>query len=110
MNNIETALTINVEVDPEDDADDVREVLEEIVDGLDVDGYELVHPGFWACVDCGALLTTNSAVKVVGGEPIFERASPDDVEDEVVPLSRKCNGCGANAWRSLEFGVLIDVR
>lgn len=112
----EAAVTLNVDVEigTDDDPDEVRAVLDALVDGLGLDltDIELSTPSLWACADCGTVVTTDSTLKVTDDEPevrVYPEEEFEDIKDAFVALSEPCPSCGVNAFKEQEFGVVVDV-
>lgn len=112
----DAAATLNVDVDvsADDDPNEVREVLDALVEGLGLDltDIELSTPYLYACVDCGVIVTTDSCIRSTDDEPKSGRYDAEEFEsikDEFVALSDACPSCGANGYKKLEFGVVVDV-
>lgn len=112
---IATSLSVSVEIGPDDDPKEVRKVLDVLVDelGIEQSDVELRAPGLFACIECGAVVSTSGGAQIVDEEPVrmhYDEEEFENIKDELVVLDENCRGwgCNANAWEHLEFGVVVQ--
>lgn len=110
---LETSLSVDVEIGTDDDPEQVREVHDALIDGLEPSDVELRAPGLFACIECGTVVSTSGGAMIVDEEPVRMHYDEEDFEkmkDDLVVLDENCRGwgCNANAFERLEFGMVVQ--
>lgn len=112
MEDIETTLDVEVEITPDDDPENVREVLDALLDAFGVDSVdvEVTTPFLYACIDCSLVRSTGATVRITEEEPDANADLDSGVAEDLVTLSHPCPVCGSNAHEELEIEVAINGR